>query len=116
ESAREANALALPARELHATLADIGIIPPWQLHDHRVEPGELRRLDHRFGIGMAEARDIVADAPGEKLDVLRQIANMPAAIGRVPDRDVGAVEPDIAACGSPSARDAPCQGGLAGGR
>jgi hypothetical protein len=80
-----------------------------------VHPRDLRRLDDELRVGVAlHAGDIVADRPGEQLDVLRQVADVPAEGVGVPKEDVGAIEPSMASGRLPSADDDLAQGGLAG--
>ena len=52
-----------------------------------------------------EARDILPDRAGEQLDILRQVADVLAELGRHPLIERGAVEADLAARGRPHADD-----------
>ena len=54
EHAGDGQALLLPARELHAALADDRVEPVGQVGDHRVEPGPARRL-HDLGLAWRRA-------------------------------------------------------------
>src|SRR5579883_30151 len=81
EGAGEADALALAAREAQPRLADLAVIAARQAHDRLVQPGELRRLDDGGGVRLAEAADVLAHRAGEELDILRQVAEVPRAVG-----------------------------------
>ena len=92
----EADALPLAARERRALRPDLGGVALGQAQDHLVHAGELRRLDHGFVGRVGQARDVVAHGAGEQLDVLRQVADMAAEVGRDPSVHLGAVEADMA--------------------
>src|SRR5215207_5891031 len=52
EGASERNALALPTRERHPTLADASLVSLWQPYDQVVHARLLGRPDDRLGIGI----------------------------------------------------------------
>ena len=116
ERARQRDALALAGRKHGAGFADLGVVAFRQPHDHVVHAGGLRRRDHRLGrrVGL-EARDVLRHRAGEQLDVLRQIADVRAELGRCPLVECRAVETHLAAHRGPDADDHACERGLARG-
>src|SRR3954468_8750693 len=67
--------------------------------------GALRGVDHRAGVGLAEARDVLGHAAGKEIDLLRQGADIAAEILSRPGKTIGAVEPYVAGAWSPHAHD-----------
>jgi hypothetical protein len=67
ERASQCNALALPAREHCAAVADLRLVAVGQLQDHFVRVRETRGTDdplRHFGTGhRIEARNVLADCP-----------------------------------------------------
>ena len=75
--------------------------------------GALGRDDDRGGVRRAHAGDVLGDGAGEELDVLRQIAHVPAQLVARPGGNVGAIEAHGAARRRPDADDQSRQGRLA---
>ncbi|MCY1508435.1 hypothetical protein D9M68_427430 [compost metagenome] len=70
--------------------------------------------NHRFGVHLVQARDVVRHAAVEQLDVLGHVADVGAQFFARPVRHVGAVQADLAAAGAPHAREHAREGRLAG--
>src|SRR6185437_4245232 len=116
ERARQSDALALTAGKAHAGVADLAIVPGRHSHDLLMHPRELRRLDDRVGLGLAETSDVVAKRAREELDILREIAEVSGAAGVQPDRDVRAIEPHVACRRKPTSGNEARERRLAGSR
>ena len=84
ERAGEPDALALAAGQHAAAVADAGVVALGHPQDHLVHARAPGGVDDRFGIDVAEARDVLGDGAVEQLDVLRQIADRWAKRGAVP--------------------------------
>ena len=119
QRAGEPYALDLTARQrcAFAQTADTRGIAVGQMQDHVMHPGGGGGGDH-LGItdGGVEAGDIVAQAAGQQVNLLRQIADMAAQQGWIPLVAGGTVQPDLAAIGSPGPGQQPRQRGFAAGR
>ena len=85
--ARQPDALALPARQPHPAVADVGVVTLRKMPDHLVRMGVRRRLDYRLVVDYLHARNVVAHLAGEQLDVLRQEADVAADLLAVPMMD-----------------------------
>ena len=86
-----------PDRKRHSALPDQRIVAFRQAGDQRMRTGAARRRHHRVGIGMrGEPGDVLGHRAVEELDILRQVADMPAELVWLPLRQFGAVEPDAA--------------------
>ena len=71
--------LPLPARERLPALADARVVALRQAHDQLVHARLLGRLMTASGSALGlEAGDVLADGAVEQLDVLRQVADVPA--------------------------------------
>ena len=110
------DALALAAGEMAAGLADFGIVALRQGQDHLVHAGGLRGGDHRVRIRIAKPGDVLSHRAGEQLDILRQVADVPADQVDVPGEQVGAVETHAAAGRLPGADQDLAQARFTGGR
>ena len=87
-----------------------------QAEDHVMRAGGAAGRQHRIGIGReAHARDVFRNGAVEEFDVLGDIADVAAERVLVPLLERGAVEPDLAARGSPDPGQRAHQRRLAGG-
>ena len=77
--------------------------------------GKLRRGHHGFRVGGAQPGDVVGDGAGEKLDILRQVAQMPADIVAPPREDLRPVQPHRAGGRGMQPHQHAGQGRFAGG-
>ena len=120
DHARDGDALALAAGELHAALADLRVIaapafPVLQVDNEFMRMRELRRRHH---LGVARARqavaDIVADRAVQQRGILRHHRNLRAQGFLRHFRDVLAVDQDAAAFELEEAQQHIDQRGLAG--
>ena len=109
ERAGERDALPLPGRKRRAALADLRLVAVRQPQDHVVHAGGLGRRDDGLRVGVRlEAGDVLRHRAGEQLDVLRQVADVPAerlaaTIGRARRRRAGP-------CRAPASRRRPAAG------
>ena len=79
EHARYGQALLLPAGELHAALADLGVVAVGQRHDVVVDVGAFGRLDHLVvGRVQPAVEDVLLDAAVEQEHVLLHDADAAA--------------------------------------
>src|SRR5437667_10183378 len=77
ESARQRDALSLPAGKSLSALANFGVIALRKPQNHVVGARRPRGTQHRIGIGRdAHSGDILGDGSLEKLDGLRHEADM----------------------------------------
>src|SRR5262249_5301329 len=97
QRARQAEALALAAREADAARPEHGVVLLRQLEDHVVNAGKLGRFDDLGRRRFAEGYDVVAYRAGEQADILRQISHLPAELERVPLRVFEIAELQLAA-------------------
>ena len=102
-------------RQRLAQTADPGAVTIGQPQDHLVHAGQVGGRHHIIiGEGCVKAGDIVAQRAGQKIDLLRQIAD-PAAQGRrLPLIAGGPVKPDLAAIRAGGPGQKPGEGGFAG--
>ena len=113
QGTRQRDPLPLPGREQGARVADGCVVAVGQPEDQLVRIGTLRGGDDSGGVGAAHARDVLADRPREKLDILRQIADVLAQVLARPSGDVGAIEAYRAPSRRPDAHHQPSEGRLA---
>ena len=76
--------------------------------------GTLRRFDDLVGVDGAKAGDVFGNAAFEKLDILRQVADMLAEFVPIPPVDGFAVDQDASFKIRPDADQGACQGGFSG--
>ena len=77
--------------------------------------GSLRRADDLLRVSRGiKPCDVLGDRPGEELDILRQIADVPAERLFIPLVERRAVEANLAARGLPNAHEKPGQRRLSG--
>src|SRR5262249_29605140 len=93
---REPDALTLTTREPNATVADPSVEALRQILTQLVRTGERCRFPHRFSVDGLHPRDVVAHRAGEQLDVLRQKADVPPELRRIPMVDRRSIKPDLA--------------------
>src|SRR3954471_9997186 len=86
---RQADPLALAARQQSALLADAGLVALGQAQDQLVGAGDLGRVDDLLGRGRSQPGDVLGHRAVEQRDLLGQVADMLAEIAAVPGRDVG---------------------------
>src|SRR5262249_35713444 len=91
---RNPDALTLTTREPNATVADPGVVALRQVLKHLGRTGDRCRVHHRFIVDGLHPRDVVAHRAGEQLDVLRQKADMPPELRRIPMVDRRTIKPD----------------------
>ena len=122
DHARDRDALTLPARELHAALADLRVIsapafPVLEVEDELLRMRELRRtLDLRVGRARASVADVVADRTVQQRGVLRHHRDLRAQALLRDVRDVLPVDQDASALEIEEAQQQVDQRRLAGAR
>ena len=113
---RKSDALPLPAREHGPAVTDLGVVAAGQPQDHVMAIGKLRRGDDGGSIGLPQPRDILGNRAGEKLHILRQVAQVPADLVPPPVEDLRPIQPHRAGSRRVQADQHPGQGRFSGGR
>lgn len=103
ERSCEPNSLALTARKGLPTFANLRVIAMREALDEIMAARQLGGKNDGLSIDLLESRDILRHCSREELNVLRQIADMPAELLGIPMRKIGAVEPHGAAQDWPNA-------------
>src|SRR4051812_33233111 len=116
QRARQADALALAARQQSALLADAGLVALGQAQDQLMGAGDPGRVDDLLGRGRSEPGNVLGHRAVEQGDLLGQVADMLAELAALPGRDVGAVKAHTPGARPAGADQQARQGRLAGAR
>ena len=97
ECTGQRNTLALADGQRFAMAADVGLVAVGEAEDQIVHAGRPGRRDDRCGRRIRiEPRNVLGDGAGHQFDVLRQVSDVTAALGRRPLCQCSAVQRDLA--------------------
>ncbi len=106
---RQANALALTAREQVARFPHRRVVALGKAQNHLVQPRVLGRGNHLLRIHLAQAGDVFGNRALKQLDVLGQIPNIGPQLIAVPALDRALIEQHLPRHLRPNPQNAPRQ-------